>query len=130
MIRGTSTTLLLSRAFLFVNQRVGEPHLTQAWCLAFLWFLFSFTWPADAGCEPTQILLVVVAVDSQGSSGRKPPLAFADCAGLPADAGGYDGGGGEGFVFLSPAHSATATDEHMLYDKSSNVGEQKSPALP
>lgn len=82
------------------------------------------------GCEPTQILLVVTAVDSQGNSGRKPPLAFADCAGLPADAGGCDRGGGEGFVLLCPAHSTTASDEHMFYNKSLNVGEQKSPALP
>lgn len=46
-----------------------------------------------------------------------PPLAFADCAGLPADAGGCDGGGGEGVVLLSPAHSTTATDEHVLRQK-------------
>lgn len=83
----------------------------------FLWFLYSLSWPADAGYEPTQILLVVVAVDSQGSSGRKPPLAFADCAGLPADAGGCDGGDGEGVVLLSPAHSTAATDEHVLRQK-------------
>lgn len=58
--------------------------------------------PVDAGHEPTQILYVV-AVGSQGSSGRKPPPASADCAGLPADAGGCDGGGGVGVVLLSPA---------------------------
>lgn len=49
-------------------------HISQeAWCLAFLWFLFSPGVPVDAGHEPTQILYVV-AVGSQGSSGRKPPL--------------------------------------------------------
>lgn len=58
------------------------------------------------------------------------PPVFADCAGLPADAGGCNGGGGESFVLLSPAHSTAVTDEHVFYDKSSNVGDQKSPALP
>lgn len=53
-----------------------EPHLTQVCCLASLRFLFSSGVPVDAGCEPTQILCVLVAAGSQGSSRRKPPPAL------------------------------------------------------
>lgn len=78
--------------------------------------------------SPPKSCLLLLWTPKEALQGN-PPLAFADCAGLPADAGGCEGGG-EGFVVLSLAHSTAATDEHMFYDKSSNVGEQKSPALP
>lgn len=76
-----------------------EPHLTWAWCVSlFCGFFSAFVLAVS---PPKSCVLLLLWSPKEALEGTPP--APANCAALPAEAGGSNGGDGAGIVLLSPA---------------------------